>query len=75
MRSKVIEILKNEMPEIDFEISETLVDDGYLDSFAVVKILDIFSREFNIQFDIDKITQDDFNSIDDMVNLIKKYSM
>lgn len=75
MKSKVIEILRKEMPEIDFEISETLVDDGYLDSFAVIKILDIFGREFNMKFNIDEITQDDFNSIDDMVNLITKYSI
>ena len=39
MREKVLEVLKANYPEIDFECSNELVDDGILDSLTLVGII------------------------------------
>ena len=48
MRDKVKQVLADNYPEIDFESSNELVDDGILDSLTMVGIISALSMEFNV---------------------------
>lgn len=73
MREKVKSILEENYPEIDFEGSEELVDDGILDSLTIVGIISALSMEFGITLPYEDIIPENFNSIDAMAKLIEKY--
>lgn len=73
MREKVKEVLQANYPEIDFEASAELVDDGILDSMTLVGIISALSMEFGIMLPYEEIIPENFNSIDTMAQLVGKY--
>ncbi len=73
MRDKVKQVLADNYPEIDFESSNELVDDGILDSLTMVGIISALSMEFNVVLPYEDILPENFNSIDAMVELLEKY--
>ncbi len=73
MREKVKNVLVENYPEIDFESSTELVDDGILDSLTMVGIISALSLEFGVTLPYEDIVPENFNSIDAMVELLEKY--
>ncbi len=73
MREKLKELLKTNYPEIDFEASTELVDDGILDSLTLVGIISTISMEFGVMLPYEDIVPENFNSLDSMAELIEKY--
>ena len=73
MREKRLALLGEEYPDIDFEESDELVDDGILDSLTVVGVISAISDEFNVEIPYEEIIPENFNSIDAMAELIEKY--
>ncbi len=73
MREKVLEVLAENYPEIDFESSDELVDDGTLDSLTVVGIISALSAEFDVELPYEEITPENFNSVDAMAAIYEKY--
>ena len=55
---KLIEILEDIQPDADYESCTTLIDDGILDSFAILSIV----SELNITITPADIIPDNFNS-------------
>ena len=45
---KLLEILEDIQPDADFDTCETLIDDGVLDSFAILSIVSELQEEFGI---------------------------
>ena len=45
---KLMEILEDIQPDADFDTCETLIDDGVLDSFAILSIVSELQDEFGI---------------------------
>lgn len=72
MEQKVLEVLSTEYPEIDFTSSETLVDDGILDSLTITEIIATLSMEFGITIPYDDITEENFNSISGLAKMIER---
>ena len=72
MREEIVEILKDLLPNVDFENSTTLADDGIIDSVNVVNIVTEFAVAFDISVPFDALVNENFNSVDAMVNLVKK---
>ena len=73
MREKVKTVLETNYPEIDFESSTELVDDGILDSMTLVGIISALSMEFGVMIPYEDIVPVSFNSIDAMAELVEKY--
>lgn len=46
---KLIEILEDIQPDADYETCTTLIDDGILDSFAILSIVGEWKTEFEYQ--------------------------
>ena len=72
MKQKVIEIIKENRPDIEIDDSTEFVTDGLLDSFDIVTFVAEFDKAFNISIDGADITPLNFNTIDSIIEMLKK---
>lgn len=72
MKDKVIEILKDNRPDIEGIETTELVTEGMLDSFDIVTLVAEFDKAFGISIDGADITPTNFNTVDDIVAMLKK---
>lgn len=72
MNDKILSILCNIRPDIDFGKAQKFITDEILDSFDIVALLDEIMKQFLIEIDVDDITVEHFDSIDDICQLIKE---
>lgn len=68
--TKLIKILEDLKPEIDFNKTDTLIDDGLLDSLYIMQIVAEISDEFDVQLEPSDIIPDNFNSAKALFKLI-----
>ena len=69
---KLIEILEEIQPDADYETCETLIDDGILDSFAILSIVSELQDEFDITITPADIVPENFNSAEDIWRLLER---
>lgn len=50
-----------------------LLDDGVIDSFAVLDLMDFLEHQFEIKFEDKDVTQENFQSVVAITQLIEKY--
>ncbi|MCX4338297.1 MAG: acyl carrier protein [Lachnospiraceae bacterium] len=72
MREEILQLLSKENPEIDFTISDELVDDGVLDSLTIVSLIGTLSMEYGIDIPYEEIVPENFNSIDAMAAMVER---
>ncbi len=72
MKEKVLEVLKEAIPSVDFLSSKALVDDGILDSLSITEIISTLSLEFDITIPFDEIIEDNFNSIEGLATMVER---
>lgn len=72
MEEKVLELLSNEYPEIDFAASDALVDDGILDSLTITGIIALLTMEFGIVIPYEEIVEENFNSVEAMARMVER---
>ena len=74
MREKVLEILLDVVPDVDFENEIDLVAEKIIDSFAVVAMVNELNDELDIDIPSREILPENFYSLDTIVALVEKYS-
>ena len=72
MEQKVLALLQEEYPDIDFTSSDALVDDGILDSLTLTGIIAALTLEFGITIPYEEIIEDNFNSIHGIAEMVEK---
>ncbi len=72
MKETILEILKEIRSDIDFENATALIDDGQLESLDIVAIVGEFNEEFDVEISVEDLVPENFNTVDAMVELIKK---
>lgn len=72
MKEQILKILGEALPQIDFTSSDSLVDDGILDSLAIVTLVSELSMEFGVLFNLEDLKAENLNSIDAIVNTVKE---
>lgn len=72
MEEKLLNLLSEEYPEIDFMSSDRLVDDGILDSLTITGIITTLTMEFGITIPYEEIVEENFNSITGLANMIER---
>ena len=72
MYNKVLALLQEEYPEIDFTSSDELVDEGILDSLTLTGIIAALSMEFDIEIPYDEIIEENFNSVAAMAEMVER---
>lgn len=74
MKEKIISILSEIRPEFDFtEESLNFIEQGMLDSFDVVTLVDALDTEFNIVIDGVDIVPENFGTIESIMALVNKH--
>ena len=69
---KLLEILASLHPEVDFENTEDLIDDGILDSLDIVTLVTEINSEFDVTIPAEEIVPENFNSAKALMELIEK---
>ncbi|MCR4589260.1 MAG: acyl carrier protein [Lachnospiraceae bacterium] len=72
MREKLLEILSEVRPDIDFESETELVSGSILESFDIVQIVAELDDEFDIEISPKDLTAENFNSLDALEELIER---
>lgn len=72
MEEKILTLLINEFPEIDFTSSDTLVDDGILDSLTLTEIIALLTLEFGITIPYEEIVEANFNSVAGLAKMVER---
>ena len=72
MKEKLIELLSDTCPGIDFENETALVDDGLLESLDIVAIVTEIMDAFDVVITVDDLLPENFNSVDAMLALIEQ---
>ena len=72
MRDKILEILTEVRPDINFESETELVSGNILESFDIVQIVAELDDEFDIEISPKDLTADNFNSLEALEELIER---
>lgn len=73
IKSKITAYLKSELNvEEDFENSTKLLSLGILDSFSAISIMTFVENEFSVSVDVETVTMDNFDSVDEISNMVIK---
>ena len=69
---KLIEILTDLHPDVDFETEDGLVDNGILDSLDIVTLITEINDKFDVSIPAEEIIPENFNSAAALMALIEK---
>lgn len=69
---KMLKILQEIRPDVDFAKEKKLIDDHVLDSFDIISIVSEFNEEFDIDIDVEDLEPHNFNTVEAMWELITK---
>ena len=69
---ELLTLLKGICPKVDFVNEKKLIDDGKLDSFDIISIVNELNEHYDIEFDVDDLEPENFNTVEAMLELIEK---
>ena len=69
---KLINLLNNSVPNVDFRNEKNLISGGLLDSVSVVTIIVALSEEYGIDITINDIEREKFESTDTIYQLLQE---
>lgn len=69
---KLLMILNEIRPDVDFEKEKKMIDDGILDSFDVVSIISELDDKFGIAVRVTELGPENFNSADAIHEMINR---
>ncbi len=69
---KLLEILKEIRPDIDFENNDKLIDGGFLASLEIMEIVSEISDAFDVELSPADIIPQNFNSAKAMWDMIQR---
>lgn len=71
MKEKILTILSDIRPDIEFETEEGLISDGLLESFDLIQLIATLENEFGVEIGNKNVTIDNFDSFEKIVSLIE----
>lgn len=69
---ELLEILEDIQPDADHDTCTTLIDDGILDSFAILSIVGELEDAFDIKITPAEIIPENFNSAQSLWAMVQK---
>ena len=69
---KLLKILNELHPDVDFATATDLIDDGILDSLDIVTLVTEIHAEFDVAIPAEEIVPENFNSAEALWTLIEK---
>ncbi len=72
MEEKIVKILSGLRPEFDFTENVDFIEEGMLDSFDIVSLINELDKEFNIVVPGEEVVPENFSSVEAISQLIGK---
>lgn len=69
---KLLEILSDIRPDVDFSKEEKLIDNAILDSFDIVSIISVLNDEYNIAIRVTELGPENFNSASAILKMVER---
>ncbi len=69
---KLLKILEELCPDVDFATADGLIDDGILDSFDIVTLVAELDDAFGVQVSAEDLIPENFNSAAAIYGLIRR---
>lgn len=69
---KLYTLLEDIRPDVDFRTIDTLVSDGFIDSFDIVTIIAAIEEEFAVEISVDSMLPENFESAAAIMSLIEE---
>lgn len=69
---KIIEMLTELHPDVDFATAEGLIDDGILESLDIVSLVASIDTEFGVTIPAEEIIPENFNSAEVLWALVER---
>ena len=71
-REKIVKLLEEIVPGVDFEKESALVDDGVLESLDMVSVVTELMDAFDVEITVEDLQPENFNTVDAIVELIQR---
>lgn len=71
MYDKLIDLLNNIRPDIDFEKEKRLLTDEILDSYDMISIVAAIMENFDIEIPVEFISEEHFDSVDTIQSMLE----
>lgn len=72
MMEKLLQVLSEVRPDVDFAKETKLIDDGILDSFDIIQVVTELNENFDVEISVEDLVPDNFNTAHAMLELIEK---
>ncbi len=72
IREFLVSLSENSIAAENLSYQQSLIASGLIDSFAVVEILDFLEERFDVTFDADDLTGENFDSIATIARLVRQ---
>lgn len=69
---RLLEILEEIKPGIDFKNEKALISDGILESFDIISLVASLNDEFDISIEISDLVPENFETVEAINNLINQ---
>jgi len=67
---KLLSLLSDIRPDVDFENENALIDDGLIESLDIVAIVTEIMAEFDVEISVDDLLPENFNSAEAILAMI-----
>lgn len=69
---ELLELLKDILPNVQWESDLALVDEGILNSIDIITIISEITDEYDIKISSDEMKAENFNSVQAIYNMIQR---
>lgn len=69
---KLLKILEDIKPGVDFAKSEDMIEEGLIDSFDIVTIIARINEEFDIEFTVSEVVPENFKTVKTLYETIER---
>lgn len=73
MEEKILTILRDINPYVDIDRTSELIEEEILDSMGLLLLITELEKEYQIEISLDDLQADDFENLDNIVALVKRY--
>lgn len=67
---KLLQILTDLRPEVDFSNNRRLIDEGVIDSFDIINLVGEINENFDVEIGVEDLLPENFNSPEAIMALI-----
>ena len=68
----ILNMLENIRPEFDFKNSQNFIEDGFLDSFDIITLVDMLEEKYGVKIDGLDIIPENFSGVNQISALVRK---